>query len=137
MPYCPQCLTEYVEGATECMDCKVPLRAGPPPPPAPSPEEEPNVRFVPVRIFQGLHAQFQADLARNVLEAEGIESSVTGDLGAGMLPGADVVQLLVREEDEARASEVLQEFLETPVGRSEAASEEESAESADEEKGNR
>ena len=114
MPYCPRCLTEYVAGATDCMDCGVALLPGPPPP-APAAEEEPNVNFVPVRVFQGLHAQFEAELARNVLEAEGIAATVTAGFGAEMLPGADRVQLLVREESQARASQVLDDYLSAPV----------------------
>lgn len=113
MPYCPECQTEYVEGATRCIDCGVVLKPGPPPPPPKGEEEEPNARFAPVRVFQGLHAQFQAELARNVLEEEGIPSSIIGNLGAELLPGADVVQLLVREEDQARASQILEAFLES------------------------
>ena len=115
MPYCPQCQTEYVEGATVCMDCGATLEPGPPPPPLAPEEGEPNARFAPVRVFQGLHAQFQADLARNVLQEEGIPSTIIGDLGAELLPGADVVQLLVREEDRTRASQILEAFLESNV----------------------
>jgi Putative prokaryotic signal transducing protein len=122
MAYCPQCRTEYIEDAVECMDCRVPLKPGPPPP-APAPKTEPNVHFVPVRLFQGLHAPFQADLARNVLEAEGIPCTVTGELGGELIPGADVVQLLVREEDRARASGVVEEVLNPPVKEGEAAAE--------------
>lgn len=121
MPYCPQCLAEYIESAVECMDCRVPLQPGKPPAPAPEPHGDPNVRFVPVRVFQGLHAQFQADLARNVLEAEGIECTVTGELGAELIPGMDAVQLLVREEDRERAAELVEEILNPPEAEAEAA----------------
>jgi Putative prokaryotic signal transducing protein len=120
MAYCPQCLTEYIEDAVECMDCRVPLKPGPPPP-AGSPHAEPNVHFAPVRVFQGLHAQFQADLARNVLEAEGIECTVTSELGAELIPGMDAAQLLVREEDRARASELVDDVLNPPAAEAEAA----------------
>jgi Putative prokaryotic signal transducing protein len=120
MAYCPQCFAEYVENAVECMDCHVPLAPGPTPPPAP-PEGEPNIHFVPVRLFRGLHAQFQADLAHNVLEAEGIPSSLVGALGSELIPGMDAVQLLVREEDQARASELVEEILNPPEAEAEAA----------------
>jgi hypothetical protein len=110
VPHCPECLTEYREGALECIDCGVPLQPGPPPPPPPS-LEEPNVRFVPVRVFRGLQAQFEADLARNLLQAEGIPCTVTGELGAELLPGADRILLLVRQDDQARASEIVAAFL--------------------------
>lgn len=112
MSYCPECQTEYAEGTTKCIDCGAALKPGPPPPPE-GEEEEPNAHFAPVRVFQGLHAQFQAELARNVLEEEGIPSSIIGNLGAELLPGADAVQLLVREEDRARASQIVQAFLES------------------------
>jgi hypothetical protein len=113
MPYCPQCQTEYVEGATICMDCGAKLEPGLPPPAVEVDEGEPNARFAPVRVFRGLHAQFQADLARNVLQEEGIPSTIIGDMGAELLPGADAVQLLVREEDQPRASQIVEAFLES------------------------
>jgi len=119
MPYCPQCQTEYVEGATVCMDCGATLEPGLPPPPRSDEEGEPNARFAPVRVFQGLHAQFQADLARNVLQEEGIPSTIIGDMGAELLPGADAVQLLVREEDRTRASQILEAFLESDAAQAE------------------
>jgi len=119
MAYCPQCQTEYVEGATVCMDCGATLEPGPPPPPVPPEEGEPNARFAPVRVFRGLHAQFQADLARNVLQEEGIPSTIIGDMGAELLPGADAVQLLVREEDQTRASQILEAFLESEAAQAE------------------
>src|ERR1051326_9179707 len=119
MPYCPQCLTEYIEDAVDCMDCRVPLKPGSPPARASANAGEPDVSFVPVRVFQGLHAQFQVDLARNVLEAEGIPCAVTGELGSELIPGMDKAQLLVREEDLARASKLVQEVLNPPpaIGR--------------------
>ena len=30
MPYCPNCLTEYQDGVTECIDCHIPLVEGTP-----------------------------------------------------------------------------------------------------------
>jgi Putative prokaryotic signal transducing protein len=119
MPHCPNCFTEYVEGATECVDCRVALEPGSPPPALPAEEIEPDAHLAPVRVFRGLHAQFQADLARNVLAEEGIPSAIIGDLAAEMLPGADAVQLLVRTEDEGRASAVLRDLLESAVNQPE------------------
>lgn len=114
MPYCPQCQTEYVEGATTCIDCGAALKPGSPPPPEPA-KEEPAAKVVPIRVFRGLHAQFQAELARNVLEEEGIPSSMIGNMGAEMIPGLDAVQLVVREEDRARASQIVEAFLESDM----------------------
>ncbi|HEY6290009.1 MAG TPA: hypothetical protein VI455_00380 [Terriglobia bacterium] len=120
MPYCPQCLTEYFEGSKECIDCGAPLQPGAPPPKPPS-AAEPDVTFVPVRLFRGLHAQFQADLSRNVLEAEGIPSTLTSEYAAEMIPGADVVQVLVRQDDQVRASQVLADFFNTSAPQAETA----------------
>lgn len=126
MAYCPQCLTEYIEDALECMDCRVPLKPGAPPRNS-EPKAEPDLKFVPIRLFRGLHAQFQGDLARNVLEAEGIPCTVTSELGAGLIPGMDMVQLLVREEDRERASELVEEVLNTPIAEAETAADSEAA----------
>jgi hypothetical protein len=52
----------------------------------------------------------EAELARNVLKEEGIPSALPGDTGPEVIPGIDVVQLLVREEDAARAGEILTAF---------------------------
>jgi hypothetical protein len=111
MSYCPECLIEYREGAAECIDCRVPLLPGPPP----KIENErhqfaPDAKLVTVRSFHGPTASMDAELARNVLKEEGIPSALPGDTGAEVIPGIDVVQLLVRKEDAARAEEILEAF---------------------------
>jgi hypothetical protein len=109
MAYCPECLTEYREGAAECIDCRVPLQPGAPPP-IERPEFAPDARLVSVKSFRGPTASMEAELARNVLKEEGIPSALPGDTGAEVIPGIDVVQLLVREEDAARAEAILKAF---------------------------
>jgi hypothetical protein len=109
MSYCPECLTEYREGAAECIDCRVPLQPGAPPP-IERPEFAPDARLVSVKSFRGPTASMEAELARNVLKEEGIPSALPGDTGSDVIPGIDVVQLLVREEDSARAEEILKAF---------------------------
>ena len=109
MSYCPKCLIEYREGAAECIDCHVPLLPGSPPA-VETPAFAPDVRLVTVRTFHGPTASMDAELARNVLKEEGILSALPGDTGAEVIPGIDVVQLLVREEDAARAAEILAAF---------------------------
>jgi hypothetical protein len=120
MSYCPQCLTEYLEGTTECMDCHVPLQPGTAPERAQG-HPEPEPKLVRVRAFSGPTAVMQADLARNLLEQQGIMSFVPGEVSAEILPGVDLVQLWVREEDGERAAEVLRSYLDD-VDRSEAGS---------------
>jgi hypothetical protein len=57
-----------------------------------------------------------ANLAKNLLQAEGIPSVLPGEFSAEALPGIDVVQLLVREEDLQEATEILESFLDGPAG---------------------
>lgn len=111
MPYCPQCLTEYVEGAAECADCRIPLRPGLPPS-LPS-EESPDLKLVSLRTFRGPTAQLDADLAKELLDQAGIPCNLSGETAAQVLPGVDVVQLLVREEDAPRAVELIKSYLES------------------------
>ena len=119
MSYCPQCLTEYVEGATECIDCRVPLKPGPSPGGEKAGSREPEPKLVRIRTFSGPTAIMQADLAKNLLQSQGILSFVPGETSAEMLPGIDLVQLWVREEDGERADEVLRTYHDA-VDRSEA-----------------
>jgi hypothetical protein len=109
MAYCPECLTEYREGFAECIDCRVPLQPGAPPT-IERPDFAPDASLVSVRTFRGPTASMEAELARNVLKEEGIPSALPGDTGAEVIPGIDVVQLLVREEDAARAGAILMAF---------------------------
>ncbi len=54
----------------------------------------------------------EADLAESALEAAGIHCAISADDAGGMRPSLWVgggVRLLVRQEDVARASEILQE----------------------------
>ena len=115
MPYCPECLIEYVEGTKECSDCRVPLEAGAPPAPAASALEiPPDAELVRVRTFSGPTASMDAELAQNILQTKGIACALPGEGHAEMLPGIDVVQLLVRKEDAERAAEILDGFLDHP-----------------------
>jgi hypothetical protein len=118
MAYCPQCLTEYAEGSPECIDCGIPLERGAPPESAQSPEdlEEPQVKLVTVRSFGGPAGSMSAEVAKNILEANGLPSVLRGEFSAETLPGVDAVDLLVRAEDAARAAELLQSFLDNPAG---------------------
>jgi hypothetical protein len=113
MPYCPRCFAEYVEGTSLCEDCAAPLVSGSPPPRVTEPPETdllPDAKLVAVRTFDGPESSFEADLARNLLRANGIPSTLTGDLAAGLFPGFFTV-LQVREEDAARAVRILEEYL--------------------------
>ncbi len=111
MPYCPDCLTEYVEGVEECEDCgRILLPGSPPEPPQRQLEELGNSKLVRIRVFSGATAQVDAELARNILKNEGIPCVLPGDTSAEVLPVLDV-QLLVRQEDAERATELLRSYL--------------------------
>jgi putative signal transducing protein len=74
-------------------------------------EKSTEPKLVRVRAFTGPTAQLDADLARNILKAEGIPSVLPGGVMADVLLGVDVVQLLVREEDAQEAQEILDGYL--------------------------
>lgn len=118
MPYCPNCLTEYVEGTTTCEDCGAALAPGEPPEPTPETPVTPHSsgtgesKLVTVRIFTGATALLDADVARNILQAQGIPALVPGETSAELLPVLDV-PLLVREEDAEQASRILHDYLES------------------------
>ena len=116
MPYCPNCLTEYVEGTTACEDCGAQLVPGSPP--ETPPDTQPEIRsagsadskLVTVRVFTGPTALLDADVARNILQSQGIPCLVPGETSAELLPVLDV-SLLVREEDAERAARILEDYL--------------------------
>jgi hypothetical protein len=53
-----------------------------------------------------------ADVARNILQSQGIPSLVPGETSAELLPVLDV-SLMVREEDAERASHILEGYLDS------------------------
>jgi hypothetical protein len=66
-------------------------------------------KFVTVQTF---HQSFEAQLAKNLLETEGIDAMLSGELTADMLPlgqagGSDQIVLQVHEDDAQRAAGVL------------------------------
>ena len=55
-----------------------------------------------------------AELARNILQTQGIPSTISGEGLADPFPVLGV-HLLVREEDAAHAERILQDYLDTDV----------------------
>ncbi len=112
MPYCSKCLIEYVEGTTQCEDCGADLLPG-------SPTQSPaqleildskDVKLSPVRVFTGATAQMNADLARSILQSQGIPCILQGETSAELLPVLDV-PVLVREQDAERATRILEGYF--------------------------
>jgi Putative prokaryotic signal transducing protein len=116
MPYCAKCLIEYIDGTTQCEDCGAELLPGSPPeaPPLPDLTRDRNAKLMSVRIFTGGTAQMDADLARNILQSQGIPCILQGENSAEVLPVLDI-PLLVREEDAERAERILQDYLDADV----------------------
>jgi hypothetical protein len=112
--HCPQCLTEYRDGFTECADCRVPLAPGPPPPA----EEEPAVEHAAelISVFE-TSDPFAANLAKATLEDNGMEYVMGGDDSeerglSGMSPmGAMPSRFLVEAHLAESARELLEPLL--------------------------
>lgn len=106
--HCPQCLTEYRDGFTECSDCHVPLAPGP----APKPEEVGHA----VQLVTVLETRdpFVANLAKATLEDNGMDYVLAGDdpeeLGiSGITPaGAHAARFQVEAERAEEARELLE-----------------------------
>lgn len=113
MAHCPKCGIEYAEGAANCAKCGAALLPGDLPAKAAARKSESGETEC-VRVFRGPTAQMEADLAKNVLMEEGIPCVLPGEEMASVLPGVDVVQLLVRREDAEEATEILKDFFDTP-----------------------
>jgi len=115
MPYCPKCFIEYVEGTSECEDCGAFLLPGSPPatPPRAEIAHEKDAKLVTVRIFTG-DSGMGAEVARGVLESQGIPCTLSGDVAGEPFPVMDI-HLLVREDDVARAERILQEFAKAEI----------------------
>jgi hypothetical protein len=115
MPYCAKCLIEYVEGTAQCEDCGAFLLPGSPPatPPRAEITHEKDAKLVAVRIFTG-DSGMGAEVARGVLESQGIPCTLSGDVAGEPFPVMDI-HLLVREEDVGRAERILQEYLDADV----------------------
>jgi len=102
--HCPQCLTEYRDGFSECSDCHVPLAPGAPPD---APSEGHAVDLVTVLETSD---PFVVNLGKATLEDAGIEYVMEGDDSAergltGMTPmGAtpSVFRVESARADEAR-----------------------------------
>ncbi len=117
MAACPKCGVENSEGAERCAKCGATLAPRAAAAAVGSQGIEPESRggeTTCVRVFRGPTAQMEADLAKNVLEQEGILCALPGEMAAEVLPGVDIVQLWVRQEDADEATEILKDYFDSP-----------------------
>lgn len=103
MPYCHRCRSEYLDTVSVCPECGQALSPDPPPRAG-----DPSIRLTPVYIA---HGEVDAQLIHALLEANGVESMLSGEsvrLTHGLtVDGLAAVRILVRDEDAARAREVI------------------------------
>ena len=76
-------------------------------------EAEPDLKLVKIRTFSGGTARLDAELAKNLLEAEGIHCILPGEISAEVIPVFDV-PLLVCEEDAEQAEAILESYFQAP-----------------------
>ena len=97
--FCPQCGYEYVEGVTECPDCRVALR----------PEPPREIRRKPKEFLEVLYTYNAADIAlmKSILDSEKVEYFFTGENFMQLSPLIQPATLLVRKEHIAKARERL------------------------------
>jgi putative signal transducing protein len=116
--FCPSCGESFSEPVTECLVCGVELTES-----SPGPPPDPTIQFASVLTTgdPGVIA-----VAKSLLDAEAIEYLVRaeglqdlfgwGRLGAGYNILAGPAEFVVREDDAARARELLADLL-NPVHR--------------------
>jgi hypothetical protein len=97
--FCPQCKSEYVDGITECADCRVPLVATLPPEP-----DHSEGRYV--RVLSTYNA---ADIAivKSILDDAEIDYYFSGESFNELSPLIQPAVLYVIDEQEEDAREAL------------------------------
>ena len=77
--------------------------------------DEPNPNEKLVRVFD-TEQESEAMVVRGLLESQGIESELTAiDAPQDILPGVGGNIVVVRQEDAARAKELIEEYRQTPT----------------------
>ena len=106
--YCPHCGYEYVEGVTECADCRVKLQPDPPR----------TARRTPKEFVEILSTYNQADIAfiKSLLDNERVEYFFAGENFSQIGQLIQPATLVVRKEHAHRAREVLKNLKVTFLG---------------------
>ena len=73
--------------------------------------DESEIKLVPVRAFSGGTASLDAEVARNLLAAEGIESMLPGDMAAVTIPVLANALGVTRQHVQTIANELLDKHL--------------------------
>jgi len=106
--FCPECGYEYVEGITECTDCKVPLV-----------EKRPRqIRRNPKEFREVLSTYNQGDIAliKSILDNEKVEYFWLGENFSQIGQLIQPANLVVRKEHAERVRDILKEMNVTFLG---------------------
>lgn len=109
--FCPQCKCEYLEGITECADCRIPLVERLPEEEMTSKEFDPLEDLVTIKKFSTRH---EAEVAKGFLLANGINAIISNDdwigfRGGGVHLRRDKIRLLIKKEDVPEAEKIFRE----------------------------
>lgn len=109
--FCPKCRSEYVEGISECDDCRVPLVAELP---EEAEDEYEYEHFVSVKTY---FTRSEADFDQSVLAGNGIESFVASDDAGGIRPELAFfrgVKLMIHAKDLERVEQIFDDLKNAP-----------------------
>jgi len=106
MPFCPKCRAEYLEGVMRCEDCGVSLEKN-----LPEEVEDPDAKLV--TVFRAPN-EIEAQMIRTLLEGNRIKCCLSGEslrhTHGIMVDGLAEVRILVRDDDEKRAMEIIEGY---------------------------
>ncbi len=99
--FCPECKSEFIEGITKCPVCDISLINELPP--------EPEPEFVDYKEILGTYNPADVAFLKSLLDSEGITYFFKGEHFMYVRPLADPVRLMVRTDQVAQATDLLQD----------------------------
>ena len=99
--FCPECKSEFIEGITKCPVCDIKLIDELPP--------EPEPEFVDYKEILATYNPADVAFLKSLLDSERITYFFKGEHFMYVRPLADPVRLMVRTDQVAQASDLLQD----------------------------